>query len=296
MPGTEEVHRAEEKRGQRLAWQWPLKGQTLGLQLPFELAVRAEKAGVRRSVGMYRLLPYCAVRLVEGLDDASLLHLRGVQVGLCEPLADAARVSGPCVRRCGDWNVREEQYGVWKCLSQADLQRLPDVQISMGTEWTFGCRAELLAFVQAAAKAQADFCVWRQGITFKAVRLHAPRPPGERAQGPRAPKLPEGRILACCTSLVGMQYGSFAVTLWLVDETPDKQEPTVSLRLHGVDVNTAWEERWDWVVFRARCHLDMDYCSQHNPYLRREVWQRFLQTEERPPLPLFFVAELDDLD
>ena len=93
-----------------------------------------------------------------------------------------------------------------------------------------------------------------------------------------------------------MKHASFAVYVWLVDETPDKEQPTVSLRLHGVDVNTAWEERWDWVVFRARCHLDMDYCSKHNPYLRREVWQRFLQTDERPLLPLFFVAELGDPD
>ena len=245
---------------------------------------------------MYRLLPYCAVRLVEGLDDASLLHLRGVQVGLCEPLADAARASGPCVRRCGDWHVRQEQYGVWKCLTQADLQRLPDVHISMGTEWTFGCRAELFAFLQAAAKVQADFDVWTQGITFKAVKLHAPRLPGEQGQLPTAPKPPEGRILARCASLVRMKYARFAVYVWLVDETPHKEEPTVSLRLHGVDVNTAWEERWDWVVFRARCHLDMDYCSKHNPYLRRDVWERFPQTEDRPLLPLFIVVELGDLD
>ena len=144
---------------------------------------------------MYRLLPYCAVRLVEGLDDACLLHLRGAQIGFCEPLADAARASGPCVRRCGDWHVRQEQYGVWKCLRQADLQRLPDVQINMGTEWTFGCRAELLAFLQAAAKVEADFDVWRQGITFQAVKLNAPRPPGEQAQGPTPPKPPGGAFL-----------------------------------------------------------------------------------------------------
>ena len=245
---------------------------------------------------MYRLLPYCAVRLVEGLDDASLLHLRGAQLGLCEPLADAAIASGPCVRRRGHWHVGQEQQGVWKCLRQADLQRLPDVQISMGTEWTFGCRAELLAFLQAASQMEVDFDVCRQGITFQAVKLNDPCPSGERAEGSLPPKAPEGRILAACACLVRMKHANFAVYVWLVDETPDKEQPTVSLRLDGVDVNTAWEERWDWVVFRARCHLDMDYCSKHNPYLRREVWQRFLQTDERPLLPLFFVAELGDPD
>ena len=242
------------------------------------------------------LLPYCALRLVEGLDDESLLHLGGAQVGLCEPLADAARASGPCVRRCGDWHVCQEQHGVWKCLTQGDLQRLPDVEISMGTDWTFGCRRELLAFLEAVAKVKADFCVWRQGITFKAIKLNAPRPPVQRPGGPIPVKPPEGRILACCTCLVRMQNARFAVYVWLLDETPDQEQPMVSLRLQGVDVNTAVEERFEWVVFRARCHLDMDYCSQHNPYLRREVWQRFLQTEEQPLLPLFFVAELDDLD
>ena len=47
-----------------------------------------------------------------------------------------------------------------------------------GHRMDFWLQGELLAFLQAAAKVQADFDVWRQGITFKAVKLNAPAPPG----------------------------------------------------------------------------------------------------------------------
>ena len=69
-----------------------------------------------------------------------------------------------------------------------------------------------------------------------------------------------------------------------------------SLRVHGEDVNGSWEERWDSIVFRALCLADMEYCPKHNPYLRREVWERLFEAETSPCLPLFLAVELAPLD
>ena len=76
---------------------------------------------------MENVQPWCASVLVVLLDDATLLHLKCARRRFRELVAAAARASGPCVRWVGEWWVREDQRGVWKCLTQADLAHLPRI-------------------------------------------------------------------------------------------------------------------------------------------------------------------------
>ena len=236
---------------------------------------------------MHRLLPCCAVRLVEALDDASVLHLHGAETSFCEPMANAARADGPCVRRIGQWRVREEQHGVWKCLAPADLEVLPDVKIAMGTEWRFGCRSELLTFLHTGVRMRERPRLTDQGIVFHGVKLKLRPRAGEK---PDVEKPEKGYTVASAKIRVPMKWATFAVDVWLCDETPEAEEPTMALRVHGEDVNGSWEERWEWIVFHALCPADTAYCSEHNPYLRREVWERLLDPEFPACLPLFLAV------
>ena len=176
----------------------------------------------------------------------------------------------------GDWRVRDKQYGIWKCLGQADLARLPDIKITMQSEWSFSCRSELLVFLEQAASMYAQVWARGQGVVFRAVTLNVHRLPGCKVDGE---KLAKGYRLASAKIRVPMKWATFAVDVCLCDETGEENEPRISLRVDVEDVNSSWEERWDSIRFRALCPADMEYCSERNPYLSREVWERVLEVD-----------------
>ena len=99
---------------------------------------------------MQSLQPWCVARVVELLNDASVLYLHSAQRGLRELVHSAVQKCGVAVRRRGVWRVRHEQSGVWKCMTLAYMEALPDIKIMMQTDWSFPCFRELVIFLRQA--------------------------------------------------------------------------------------------------------------------------------------------------
>ena len=238
---------------------------------------------------MLNVEPWSAPVLIALLDDATLLHLKCVGRRASEVVAAAARASGPCVRWRGDWWVREDQGGVWKCLTQADLARLPGIRLKMNTEWSFRCRCELIDFLKLAASL---YYVGRFGcdsVVFHAAELEVHRAP--RSNGREHQEASDGYNLASERVMIAMRAAVFEFRIVLSDETPKDEEPTMSLRVHVMPCDSGLDPGRDMLEVHALCPADLQYCSKHNRYLRRGVWADIFDVESPDSLPLLLTLE-----
>ena len=94
---------------------------------------------------MHELQPWCAARVVELLNDATVLRLQCADVAAWKCVAAAVWMSGAAVRSAG---------AVWS-LAVHDAGRLAgvatEIMIEMLTEWSFACRCELAVFLSQAS-------------------------------------------------------------------------------------------------------------------------------------------------
>ena len=232
---------------------------------------------------MQSLQPWCVARVVELLNDASVLYLHSAQRGLRELVHSAVQKCGVAVRRRGVWRVRQEQSGVWKCMTLAYMEALPDIKIMMQTDWSFPCSRELVIFLrQASWLYRADGL--SNGVVFHAVQLDVHGMPHCRGRADNY-KLASQRIS------VKMRYYRFAVDVIIYDVTPWLAEPTLSLRVNAQYKGFLDDEPYDMMRFRALCPADPAWCSEENQSLHPDVWAAVFYSEQPRLLPMLFVLE-----
>ena len=188
------------------------------------------------------------------LDDATLVHLKCVGRRASEVVAAAARASGPCVRWPGEWWVPEDQRGVWKCLTQADLVRLPRIRLKMNTEWLFRCRCELVRFLNLASRLYFRDRIVLNAVIFHGADLVVHRVPASK--GREYQQVCDGYDLASEWVTVPMTAAVFQFRIVLSDETPREEEPTMALRVHVMPLGAGLDLGRDMVEVRALCPAD----------------------------------------
>ena len=189
----------------------------------------------------------------------------------------------------GEWWVREDQRGVWKCLTQVDLVRLPRIRLKMNTEWLFRCRCELIDFLNLAASLYFVDRILRNSVIFHAAELEVHRVP--RSKGREHQEVSDGYNLASQMVTIPMTAAVFQFRIILSDHTPKDEEPTMSLRVHVMPLGAGLDLGRDMVEVHALCPADLQYCSKHNRYLRRGVWADIFDAESLGSLPLLLSLE-----
>ena len=238
---------------------------------------------------MLNVGPWSAPALIALLDDATLVHLKCVGRRTSEVVAAAARASGPCVRWPGEWWVSDDQRGVWKCLTQADLVRLPMIRLKMNTEWLFRCRCELVRFLNLASRLYFRDRMVLNAVIFHGAELEVHRVPPSTER--EYQQVCDGYNLASQFVTIPMTAAVFQFRIVLSDETPREEEPTMSLRVHVMPLGAGLDLGRDMVEVRALCPADLQYCSKHNRYLRRGVWADIFDVENMDSLPVLLSLE-----
>ena len=100
-----------------------------------------------------------------------------------------------------------------------------------------------------------------------------------------------GCNLASRRITIAMECSVFQFRIVLSDETPDEEEPTMSLRVHAMAVDAGLDPSRDMREVHTLCPADLHYCSKHNPYLRRHVWADVFDMESPCWLPLLLTLE-----
>ena len=278
MPGTEEQQFGHGKRAQREPRSRRWSSQCVRRLIPARLTPE-----------MVKVEPWSAPVLIALLEDATLVHLKCVGRRASEVVAAAARASGPCVRWPGEWWVQEDQRGVWKCLTHADLVRLPRIRLKMNTEWLFRCRCELVRFLNLASRLYFRDRLVLNAVIFHGADLVVHRVPPSK--GREYQQDCDGYDLASEWVTVSMSAAVFQFRIVLSDETPREEEPTMALRVHVMPLGAGLDRGRDMVEVRALCPADLQYCSKHNRYLRRGVWANIFDEENFDSLPMLLSLE-----